>query len=107
MNGNEVALWAGVVAFFGSLLAIGAFDILDPDQWVEYLGAMVVAFITAGGVYAKQRLDDAKGTVAQGTLRIHDSKQGKTFALELEGDPEKELEGKDKVVFDVKKGKDA
>jgi hypothetical protein len=57
---HEVALWAGVAAFFGSLLAIGVFDALDPDQWVEYLGALVVAAITAGGVYAKQRLDDAK-----------------------------------------------
>ena len=49
-----------MVAFFGSLLAIGIFDILDPEKWVEYLGALIVAFITAGGVYAKQRLDDAK-----------------------------------------------
>ena len=57
---HEVALWAGVAAFFGSLLAIGAFDILEPDKWVEYLGSIVVAAITAGGVYAKQRLDDAK-----------------------------------------------
>jgi hypothetical protein len=60
MNGHEVALWAGVAAFFGSLLAIGVFDILDPDKWVEYLGSILVAFITAGSVYAKQRLDDAK-----------------------------------------------
>jgi uncharacterized membrane protein YjjB (DUF3815 family) len=57
---HEVALWAGVVAFFGSLLAIGIFDVLNPEQWAEYLGALIVAFITAGGVYAKQRLDDAK-----------------------------------------------
>ena len=53
-------MWAGVAAFFGSLLAIGIFDILNPDQWAEYLGSLIVAFITAGGVYAKQRLDDAK-----------------------------------------------
>lgn len=57
---HDVALWAGVAAFFGSLLAIGVFDIFNPSQWVEYLGAIVVAAITAGGVYAKQRLDDAK-----------------------------------------------
>jgi hypothetical protein len=57
---HDVALWAGVAAFFGSLLAIGVFDVLDPDQWVEYLGALIVAAVTAGGVYAKQRLDDAK-----------------------------------------------
>jgi hypothetical protein len=57
---HEVALWAGVVAFFGSLLAIGIFDILNPDQWQEYAGAIIVAFITGGGVYAKERLDYAK-----------------------------------------------
>ena len=57
---HEVALWAGISAFFASLLAIGVFDILDPDRWVEYFGSILVAFITAGAVYAKQRLDDAK-----------------------------------------------
>jgi uncharacterized membrane protein YjjB (DUF3815 family) len=57
---HEVALWAGLAAFFGSLLAIGVFDILNPDQWAEYLGAIVVAFITAGTVYSKERLDEAK-----------------------------------------------
>lgn len=62
MNGHEVALWAGVVAFFGSLLAIGIFDVFNADQWAEYFGAIIVAFITGGGVYAKQRLDDAKAS---------------------------------------------
>jgi hypothetical protein len=57
---HEVALWAGVAAFFASLLAIGIFDILNPDQWAEYLGSLIVAFITAGAVYAKERLAAAK-----------------------------------------------
>lgn len=60
MNGHEVALWSGVAAFFGSLLAVGIFDVINPGQAWEYLGALIVAFITAGSVYAKQRLDDAK-----------------------------------------------
>jgi hypothetical protein len=60
MAGHEVALWAGVAAFFGSLLAVGVFDVLSPDKWLEYLGAVLVAFITAGAVYAKERLEDAK-----------------------------------------------
>lgn len=60
MNGHEIALWSGVAAFFGSLLAIGIFDVFDPGQAYEYLGAFIVAAITAGSVYAKQRLDDAK-----------------------------------------------
>lgn len=60
MNGHEIALWSGVAAFFGSLLAVGIFDIINPDQIWEYLSALIVAAITAGSVYAKQRLDDAK-----------------------------------------------
>ena len=57
---HEIALWAGVAAFFGSLLAIGIFDLFNPDQWAEYVGALIVAFITAGAVYSKQRLSDAQ-----------------------------------------------
>jgi uncharacterized membrane protein YjjB (DUF3815 family) len=60
MRGHEVALWAGVAAFFGSLLAIGIFDVFNADQWAEYIGAIIVALIAAGSVYAKTRLDDAK-----------------------------------------------
>jgi hypothetical protein len=49
-----------VSAFFASLLAIGAIDVLNPDQLIKFAGSLVVAVITAGGVYSKQRLDDAK-----------------------------------------------
>lgn len=57
---HDVALWAGAAAFFGSLLTIGVFDILNPDKLVEYIGAMIVAGITAGAVYSKERLSAAK-----------------------------------------------
>jgi hypothetical protein len=60
MNGHEIALWSAVFAFFGSLLAIGIFDVFNPDQWVEYIGAIIVAVITGGSIYAKERLSDAK-----------------------------------------------
>lgn len=60
MNGHEIALWSGIFTFFGSLIAAGIFDIFSPDQWIEYLGALIVAFITAASVYSKQRLDDAR-----------------------------------------------
>jgi hypothetical protein len=60
MNGHEVALWAGVAAFFGSLATIGAIEVINPAQILKLAGSLVVAVITAGGVYAKQRLDDAK-----------------------------------------------
>lgn len=58
---HQVALWAGVSAFFASLLAIGAIDVINPAEALRFVGSVVVAIITAGGVYAKQRLDDAKG----------------------------------------------
>jgi hypothetical protein len=57
---HDVALWAGLAAFFGSLLAVGLFDVFDADQWAQYLGALIVAAITAGAVYSKERLDAAK-----------------------------------------------
>jgi hypothetical protein len=57
---HQVALWAGVASFFGSLLAIGIFDVFDITQWAQYLGAILVAAITGGAVYSKERLDDAK-----------------------------------------------
>jgi len=60
LRGHEIALWSGVASFFASLLAVGIFDVINPEQWVEYVGALAIAFITAGSVYAKQRLDDAK-----------------------------------------------
>jgi hypothetical protein len=69
MKGHDVALWAGVAAFFGSLLAVGIFDVLNPDQVLEYLGALLVAFITAGSVYAKERLEEAKKLKEKNELR--------------------------------------
>jgi hypothetical protein len=60
MRGHEVALWSGVFAFFGSLIAVGIFDVFNPSQAWEYLGALIIAFITAGSVYAKERLNDAQ-----------------------------------------------
>jgi hypothetical protein len=59
-KGQEVSLWAGVAAFFGSLLAIGIFDVFNPDQWLQYVGAFLVALITGGAVYSKERLGFAK-----------------------------------------------
>ena len=57
---QEVSLWAGAAAFFSSLIAVGLFDVLDPDKVVEYLGAIVVGIITGAAVYSKERLGFAK-----------------------------------------------
>lgn len=62
MNGHEIALWSAVAAFFGSLLAIGVIDVFNPDDLVKFATSLLVAAITGGTVYAKQRLDDAKKT---------------------------------------------
>ena len=60
MRNHQVALWAGISSFFGTLLAVGIFDVFNPDQLVEYVGAILVAAITGGSVYAKTRYDEVK-----------------------------------------------
>lgn len=61
MNGeHEVAVWSGVAAFFAYLLAVGIFDLIDTRDWIHYAGAFVAAGITAGAVYARERLQDAR-----------------------------------------------
>jgi hypothetical protein len=57
---HEVALWAGVAAFFGSLVAIELIDVIKPGQWIQFVGSLIVAGITAGSVYSKERLSEAK-----------------------------------------------
>jgi hypothetical protein len=57
---HDVALWAGVSSFFGSLIALGVVNIVNPDDWIKLIAAIPVALTTAGGVYAKERLDEAK-----------------------------------------------
>src|SRR3954451_20441691 len=98
MNGHQVALWAGGAAFFTTVLAIGAIDVLNPDDRVQFLGGVVVGTITAGAVYAKQRLDDVKRIRGQIVVRETDDKL--TFTLELQADPEEWVDNSE-VVFRV------
>ena len=60
MKEHQVALWAAAASFFASLLTIGIFDLFSAAKWLNLLGAFFVAVVTAGGVYAKERLADAK-----------------------------------------------
>jgi hypothetical protein len=62
---RETALWAALASFFASLLAIGIFDVFDAEQWEQYLGAILVAAITGGAVYSKERLIVAKRDAAK------------------------------------------
>lgn len=57
---HEVAWWASVAAFFGSLLTIGAIDVIDPNNIIKLTGSIIIAVITGGVMYSKQRLDEAK-----------------------------------------------
>lgn len=57
---HDVALWAATASFFGSLLAVGIVDVTDLDQLAEYLSSILIAAITGGVVYSKERLEDAK-----------------------------------------------
>lgn len=69
----------------------------------EEVVATIVAVDTFLGVLLQ--ISSSNFNVAQGTLEVIENadKTGKTFNLELDGDPEYELAGKDQVVFRVKK----
>jgi hypothetical protein len=69
----------------------------------EAVVGTIVAFDTFLGVLLQISASNYNSSTAQGTLNIHDSGEGKMFDLHLEGDPELELEGKDRIVFKVNK----
>lgn len=71
----------------------------------EQVVGTIVALDTFLGVILQISSTNYNSSTAQGTLAIVETGNKKTFNLELEGDPEYELEGKDRVVFDVKKEK--
>lgn len=71
----------------------------------EQVVGTIVALDTFLGVVLQISSSKFNSTTAQGTLNVHETDEGKTFNLELNGDPELELEGKDRVVFDVTKTK--
>ena len=57
---QEVSLWAALAAFFGSILAIGTIEILNPNDFVKFATSLFVAAITGGAVYSRERLGYAK-----------------------------------------------
>jgi len=76
MNGHhQVAIWAAAFAFFGSLLAVWIFVFVDPQQDYAYFEAFLVAFITGGATYIRQRYNDAK--------REEELRQEEEFAARL------------------------
>lgn len=69
----------------------------------EEVVGTIVAFDTFLGVILQISSTSYNSTTAQGTLAVVDHGDKKIFNLELEGDPEYDLEGKDRVVFKVEK----
>ena len=53
-------MWAGTSSFFGTLLTLGIIDAFDIRDWPRYLGAILISGMTAGTVYSRARLYDAK-----------------------------------------------
>lgn len=69
----------------------------------EQVVGTIVSLDTFLGVILQISSTNYNSTTAQGILGIHETADGKKFNLVLDGDPEYELEGKDRVVFKVEK----
>lgn len=69
----------------------------------EQVVGTIVAFDTFLGVILQISSTNYNSSTAQGTLNVVETEGKKTFDLELDGDPEYDLEGKDRVVFKVNK----
>lgn len=59
---NHLALWAGLSAFFGSLVALEVGKIIaNPNDWYFGLaGALFTSVVAGASIYSKQKWDDAK-----------------------------------------------
>src|SRR3954453_24228058 len=108
MNKNHLSLWAGLSAFFSTLLSIGAINIINPDDQIRFVGGVFVGIITGATIYARQKMDDARNARAMalahqgGVINITHKGEKKVFSLELTGDPE-DLQHKQEVLFRVNK----
>lgn len=69
----------------------------------EQVVGTIVAVDTFLGVALHISSNNFTANTAKGVLNVETTPEGKkVFGLELNGDPELELEGKDRVIFDVK-----
>lgn len=57
---SEIALWAGLSAFFGNLVGLKLLELLSHNDLIQIAGAVFVSLIVAGAVYSKERLQAAK-----------------------------------------------
>lgn len=90
-----------------ALPALGTLYFTLAQIWGLPAGEQVVGTIVAVdaflGVILQISSTNYNSATAQGTLAITETEDKKIFNLELDGDPEYDLEGKDRVVFKVKK----
>lgn len=102
-NDNSLPVWAGLTAFFTTVLAIGAINILNPDDQIRFLSGIIVGIVTGATIYTRQKMDDARMARLNQAGIINITQQGdkKVFTLELTGDPE-DLEHEQDVVFHVR-----
>jgi hypothetical protein len=69
----------------------------------EQVVGTIVAVDTFLGVVLQISSANFNANTAKGVMNVEETATGgKKFNLELEGDPEQEMEGKKRVVFDVK-----
>jgi Putative phage holin Dp-1 len=71
----------------------------------EQVVGTIVALDTFLGVILQISSTSYNSSTSQGTLAVVETGDKKIFKLELDGDPEYDLEGKDRVVFRVQKEK--
>jgi hypothetical protein len=53
---RQVALWAGLAAFFGNIVGLKVLEAITGNDWAQFAGALLVSFFVAGAVYSKERL---------------------------------------------------
>jgi hypothetical protein len=106
MNGHQIATWSGASSFFATILAIGAINILNPDDRIRFIGALFVGLVTAGAVYTRERLVDARNLTKKygGDIVVTEVEGKKVFSLELNDDPHA-LDNQSEIMFKIVKRK--
>jgi len=104
---NNLPLWAGLSAFFSTVLTVGAINVFSIHDDVRFVSGLFVGAITGLTIYARQKMDDARvkrarDQVTGGEIKITNRGDKRIYSLELEGDP-RELEHRQEVIFKVNK----
>jgi hypothetical protein len=89
------------------LPALGTLYVALAALWglpsAQAVSGTILAVDTFLGALLQISSANYNSSTAQGTLNIHETDEGKLFDLNLDGDPEVDLVGKDRVVFKVNK----